>query len=171
MLSIGFNLVPPFFVFLVAVTLFVLMVAAALFILVVVAALFLFMVVAALFVLVVVTTLSVFMVVAALLMVVAALFVLVVVAALFIFLVVTTLSVFMVVAVVEVTSVFFVALGFRDIWSFGVVLGFVVVLELRLVTIDTALVFHKVTSENSRSRVNNNLNIIFLFQNNYRKLI
>lgn len=137
MLSIGFNLVPPFFVFLVAVTLFVLMVAAALFILVVVAALFLFMVVAALFVLVVVTT----------------------------------LSVFMVVAVVEVTSVFFVALGFRDIWSFGVVLGFVVVLELRLVTIDTALVFHKVTSENSRSRVNNNLNIIFLFQNNYRKLI
>lgn len=146
MLSIGFNLVPPFFVFLVAVTLFVLMVAAALFILVVVAALFLFMVVAALFVLVVV-------------------------AALFIFLVVTTLSVFMVVAVVEVTSVFFVALGFRDIWSFGVVLGFVVVLELRLVTIDTALVFHKVTSENSRSRVNNNLNIIFLFQNNYRKLI
>ena len=137
MLSIGFNLVPPFFVFLVAVTLFVLMVAAALFILVVVAALFLFMVVAALFVLVVVTT----------------------------------LSVFMVVAVVEVTSVFFVALGFRDIWSFGVVLGFVVVLELRLVTIDTALVFHKVTSENSRSRVNNNLNIIFLFQNKYRKLI
>ena len=147
MLAIVFNLVPPFSIFLVVATLLVLMVVAALFIFLVVAALFI-------------------------ILVVAVLFLLMVVAALFTFLVVATLSVFMVVAIVEVTSVFFVALGLevalgsRDVWSFGVVLEFVVVLELRLVSFGIALVIPKVTSANSRSKVNNDLNIIFLFQNN-----
>ena len=156
MLAIVFNLVPPFSIFLVVATLLVLMVVAALFIFLVVAALFIILVVAALFIF----------------LVVAVLFLLMVVAALFTFLVVATLSVFMVVAIVEVTSVFFVALGLevalgsRDVWSFGVVLEFVVVLELRLVSFGIALVIPKVTSANSRSKVNNDLNIIFLFQNN-----
>ena len=110
-------------------------------------------------------------------LVVATLLVLMVVAALFIFLVVAALSGFMVVAIVEVTSVFFVAMGLevalrsRDVWSFEVVLEFMVVSELRVVSFGIALVIPKVTSANSRSEVNNDLNIIFLFQNNYRKLI
>lgn len=101
-------------------------------------------------------------------LVVATLLVLMVVAVLFIFLVVAALSGFMVVAIVEVTSVFFVAMGLevalgsRDVWSFGVVLEFMVVSELRVVSFGIALVIPKVTSANSRSKVNNDLNIIFL---------
>lgn len=93
------------------------------------------------------------------------------------------LFVFMVVAIFEVISIFLVVLRFEVVsgsrWSSGVVLEFGVVSELVLICLEAVIEFevvsvgvnYKVSPTNRRSRLSNSLNIIFLFQNNYGKLI